>query len=108
MGEPAWWQRGAIYQIYPRSFADADGNGVGDLRGVIEHLDHLNDRILAGCTAVIEKYGLSGYAIGVGSKGCVTFSPRKIDSGSTPTDSATTSTRRTTPTAPSRSSTACR
>ena len=40
---PAWWQRGAIYQIYPRSFADADGDGVGDLRGVIEHLDHLND-----------------------------------------------------------------
>ena len=40
---PAWWQRGAIYQIYPRSFADADGDGVGDLRGVIAHLDHLND-----------------------------------------------------------------
>ena len=42
--EPAaWWQRGAIYQIYPRSFADASGDGVGDLRGVIEHLDYLND-----------------------------------------------------------------
>jgi alpha-glucosidase len=39
----AWWQRGAIYQIYPRSFADANGDGVGDLRGVIEHLDYLND-----------------------------------------------------------------
>ena len=32
-----------IYQIYPRSFADANGDGVGDLRGVIEHLDYLND-----------------------------------------------------------------
>jgi glutamate-1-semialdehyde 2,1-aminomutase len=42
------------------------------------HLDRLNDRILAGCTAVIERYGLPGYAIGVGSKGCVTFSPQKI------------------------------
>jgi glutamate-1-semialdehyde 2,1-aminomutase len=42
------------------------------------HLDRLNDRILAGCTGVIEEYGLPGYAIGVGSKGCVTFSPQKI------------------------------
>jgi glutamate-1-semialdehyde 2,1-aminomutase len=42
------------------------------------HLDQLNDRILAGCTTVIEKYNLPGYAVGVGSKGCVTFSPAKI------------------------------
>ena len=41
-------------------------------------LDHLNDRILAGCTGVIEKYGLPGYAVGIGSKGCVTFSTAKI------------------------------
>ncbi|MGD0455200.1 MAG: aspartate aminotransferase family protein [Solirubrobacteraceae bacterium] len=42
------------------------------------HLDALNDRILAGCEAVIERYGLPGYAVGVGSKGCVTFSPAAI------------------------------
>jgi glutamate-1-semialdehyde 2,1-aminomutase len=42
------------------------------------HLDHLNERILAGCRGVIEKYNLPGYAVGVGSKGCVTFSPVEI------------------------------
>jgi alpha-glucosidase len=36
-----WWRDGVLYQVYPRSFADADGDGVGDLRGVIEHLDYL-------------------------------------------------------------------
>ena len=36
-----WWRAGVLYQIYPRSFADASGDGHGDLRGVIEHLDHL-------------------------------------------------------------------
>ncbi len=41
-------------------------------------LNALNDRILAGCTEVIEKYNLPGYAVGIGSKGCVTFSTKKI------------------------------
>ena len=36
-----WWQRGVIYQVYPRSFADASGDGVGDLAGVIDRLDYL-------------------------------------------------------------------
>jgi len=43
-----------------------------------EHLERLNDRLLAGCTAVIERHGLPGYAVGVGAKGCVTFSPERI------------------------------
>jgi len=42
------------------------------------HLDALNDRLLKGCEAVIERHNLPGYAVGVASKGCVTFSPVKI------------------------------
>jgi len=36
-----WWRRAAIYQIYPRSFADGNGDGIGDLAGVRAHLDYL-------------------------------------------------------------------
>jgi glutamate-1-semialdehyde 2,1-aminomutase len=42
------------------------------------HLDELNDRIVKGCQGVIERHQLPGYALGVGSKGCVTFSPTRI------------------------------
>jgi glycosidase len=38
---PAWLPDAVLYQIYPQSFADSNGDGVGDLRGVIDHLDHL-------------------------------------------------------------------
>ena len=36
-----WWHSAVVYQIYPRSFADADSDGMGDLRGIIDHLDHI-------------------------------------------------------------------
>src|SRR5262245_24073106 len=36
-----WWRDAVVYQIYPRSFADASGDGVGDLDGLRAHLDHL-------------------------------------------------------------------
>ena len=38
-----WWSGAVVYQIWPRSFMDANGDGVGDLAGVIGRLDHLND-----------------------------------------------------------------
>jgi alpha-glucosidase len=41
MTDPAWWQSGVIYQIYPRSFQDTDGDGIGDLSGIERRLDYL-------------------------------------------------------------------
>ncbi len=38
-----WWKHGVVYQIYPRSFADSNDDGIGDLRGLIARLDYLND-----------------------------------------------------------------
>lgn len=39
--ERNWWKEGIVYQIYPRSFKDTSGNGVGDLRGIIQKLDYI-------------------------------------------------------------------
>ncbi|HSH82154.1 MAG TPA: alpha-amylase family glycosyl hydrolase, partial [Herpetosiphonaceae bacterium] len=38
-----WWKESVVYQIYPRSFSDANGDGVGDLRGIISKLDYLQE-----------------------------------------------------------------
>ena len=41
MAETVWWKRGTVYQIYPRSFQDTNGDGVGDLAGIARRLDYL-------------------------------------------------------------------
>jgi oligo-1,6-glucosidase len=41
MEERKWWKESVIYQIYPRSFADSNGDGIGDLNGITAHLPYL-------------------------------------------------------------------
>ncbi|HYY64162.1 MAG TPA: aspartate aminotransferase family protein [Gaiellaceae bacterium] len=75
---------GSVYQVgtyngNPLSMAAARAN----LEQVLtppayEHLDRLNDRILAGCSRVIDEHALPGYAVGIAAKGCVTFAPERI------------------------------
>lgn len=41
--EKQWWKESVVYQIYPRSFMDSNGDGIGDLQGIISKLDYLKN-----------------------------------------------------------------
>ena len=41
MNKTEWWRKSVVYQIYPKSFNDSNGDGIGDIRGIIEKLDYL-------------------------------------------------------------------
>ena len=49
MGNTPWWKNKVAYQIYPRSFMDSNGDGIGDLNGITEKLDYVKD---LGCNAL--------------------------------------------------------
>jgi glutamate-1-semialdehyde 2,1-aminomutase len=75
---------GSVYQVgtfngNPLSMAAARANLEEVLTpAAYEHLERINERILAGCSRVIEDHSLPGYAIGIAAKGCVTFSAEPI------------------------------
>ena len=75
---------GAVYQVgtyngNPLAMAAARASLEHVLTpSAYRHLDELGDRIVAGCEAVIERHRLPGYSVGIGSKGCVTFSTERI------------------------------
>ncbi len=77
-------ERGSVYQVgtyngNPLAMAAARASLLEVLTPeAYEHLDAMEERLLTGCQDVIDRYGLPGYSVGVGAKGCVTFSPERI------------------------------
>src|SRR4051812_16717608 len=75
---------GTVYQVgtyngNPLGMAAARANLIEVLTpDAYRHLDHLNDRILRGCQAVVDEFRLPAYTVGIGAKGCVTFSTEKV------------------------------
>ena len=51
----AWWKEAVVYQVYPRSFMDANGDGIGDLQGVTSRLDYLQELGIDGRAHYVER-----------------------------------------------------
>jgi oligo-1,6-glucosidase len=51
-----WWKESVVYQIYPRSYCDSNGDGIGDLRGIIQKLDDLKELAVN-----VDGYDISNY-----------------------------------------------
>ena len=64
--EKRWWKESIVYQIYPRSFKDSNGDGIGDFQGIIRRLDYIRD---LGCNAIwmnpcfASPFGDAGYDV---------------------------------------------
>jgi glutamate-1-semialdehyde 2,1-aminomutase len=77
-------ETGAVYQVgtysgNPLAMAAARASLLEVLTpSAYAHLDAVEERLLRGCQDVVERYGLPGYAVGIGAKGCVTFSPEPV------------------------------
>jgi glutamate-1-semialdehyde 2,1-aminomutase len=77
-------ENGSVYQVgtyngNPLSMAAARASLLEVLTPeAYVHLDKLEERLLRGCQDVLDRYGLPGYSVGVGAKGCVTFSPERV------------------------------
>ena len=75
---------GSVYQVgtfngNPLTMAAARASLLEVLtQDAYEHLDRINERLLAGCQDVVDRYGLPGYSVGCGSKGCVTFATARV------------------------------